>query len=180
MLMPVSICIFDGCLRLANTSQPAKSVWLRGCSGPVYPQGFIQMRQNILAPSKEGILPVGNIPERHFASPNQSQLSCALLEKCGESFGIMKLGCCDASLPLPYHFRVGSANLLCHVFLRPVALFTFISQQLIGESTGSCFHLIHHLSIFLCTSIPCLNYNDITCPLYDVLTVAFFKHTTPC
>src|SRR5260370_2935934 len=107
------------------------------------------MRQNILAPSKEGILPVGNIPERHFTSPNQSQLSCALLEKCGESFGIMKLWCCHASLPLPYHFRVGSANLLCHVFLRTVAFFTFLSQQLIGETTDTCVPPLHHLSIFL-------------------------------
>src|SRR6266436_1981176 len=122
------------------------------------------MRQNIPAPRKEGILPVGNIPERYFASPNQSQLSCALLEKCSESFGIMKLGCCDASLPLPYHFRVGSANLLCHVFLRPVALFTFISQQLIGESTRSRFHLIHHLSIFLCTYIQYLTREQYNLP----------------
>src|SRR6266581_1452839 len=97
----------------------------------------MQTHQNILASCEERILPVGNIPERYFTSSNQSQLPRALFKEFGELLAIMKLRGSVAPLPLTYHFRIGSTNSLRYIFLCPVALFTFISQQLIRQSSGS-------------------------------------------
>src|SRR5690348_8461596 len=100
----------------------------------------MQPCQNILSSGKEWILPVGNIPVGYFTSTYQTQLAHTLFKEFSEFLAIMKVRHGDASLPLPYHFRIGSANLLCHVFLCPVALFTFISQQFIRQSI--CGHFI--------------------------------------
>src|SRR5258705_8263868 len=101
----------------------------------------MQTSENIFPACKERVSAIGDIPERYFTSTSYPQFSGAFLKEFCQFPCVLRLWSCDSSLPLPHHFRVGSADFFRYIYLCPVASFTFIFQYLIWQRIRSHFPL---------------------------------------